>query len=102
VPIVLIAWFQWGWSAEFGWAVTALMIIHGLDGYLLVPLLFSEVVDLHPVAIMVAILVFGGLWGLWGVFFAIPLAVVVKAVLESWPKQAIDEQDATAGTGAVE
>ena len=50
------------------------------------PLLFSEAVDLHPVAIIVAILVFGGLWGFWGVFFAIPLATLVQAVISAWPK----------------
>ena len=60
-------------------------MIQALDGYLLVPLLFSEVVDLHPVAIIIAILVFGGLWGFWGVFFAIPLATLVQAVLKAWP-----------------
>ncbi len=46
------------------------------------------VVDLHPVAIMVAILVFGGLWGFWGVFFAIPLATLVQAILVAWPRPA--------------
>ncbi|MGD2082510.1 MAG: AI-2E family transporter, partial [Chromatiales bacterium] len=45
----------------------------------------SEVVNLHPVAIIVAILVFGGFWGFWGVFFAIPLATVVQAILTAWP-----------------
>ena len=39
---------------------------------------FSEAVDLHPITIIVAILVFGGLWG-FGVFFAIPLATLIKA-----------------------
>jgi len=34
----------------------------------------------------VAILVFGGFWGFWGVFFAIPLATLVQAVLSAWPK----------------
>ena len=43
-------------------------------------------VDLHPVAIIVAVLVFGGVWGFWGVFFAIPLATLVQAVLKAWPK----------------
>jgi len=43
-------------------------------GYVLVPLLLSEVVNPHPIAIIVAVLLFGGLWGFWGVFFAIPLA----------------------------
>jgi putative permease len=59
--------------------------IQALDGNVLVPLLFSEVVNLHPVAIIIAILVFGGLWGFWGVFFAIPLATLVQAVLKAWP-----------------
>jgi putative permease len=38
------------------------------------------------VAIIVAILVFGGFWGFWGVFFAIPLATLVHAVLHAWPR----------------
>lgn len=85
VPVLAVAWFQWGWSADFGWLTLAYLIIQGLDGNLLVPLLFSEVVSLHPVAIIVAILVFGGFWGFWGVFFAIPLATLVNAVLQAWP-----------------
>jgi putative permease len=87
VPVVLIAWFQWGWGAQFVWLTAAYLIIQMLDGNVLVPLLFSEVVNLHPVAIIVAILVFGGLWGFWGVFFAIPLATVVQAILTAWPRQ---------------
>ena len=66
--------------------IIAYAIIQALDGNLLVPLLFSEVVNLHPVAIILAILVFGGLWGFWGIFFAIPLATLVKAVLNAWPR----------------
>ncbi|WP_295441720.1 AI-2E family transporter [uncultured Thiodictyon sp.] len=87
VPVILIAWFQWGWSAEFIWLATIYGIAQALDGNVLVPLLFSEVVNLHPVAIIVAILVFGGLWGFWGVFFAIPLATLVHAILIAWPAQ---------------
>jgi len=63
----------------------AYAIIQALDGNVLVPLLFSEAVDLHPVAIIVAVLAFGGIWGFWGVFFAIPLASLIKAVLTAWP-----------------
>ncbi|HEB98696.1 MAG TPA: AI-2E family transporter [Thiotrichales bacterium] len=85
IPVALIAYFQWGWSAQFAWVVVAYGIIQALDGNVLVPLLFSEVVNLHPVAIIVAVLVFGGIWGFWGVFFAIPLATLVQAVLKAWP-----------------
>jgi len=86
VPVLLIAWFQWGWTSDFAWLAVAYFVIQALDGNVLVPLLFSEVVDLHPVAIIVAILVFGGLWGFWGVFFAIPLATLVQAILSAWPR----------------
>ncbi len=96
LPVLLIAWFQWGWSSEFIWLAVTYGVIQALDGNVLVPMLFSEVVNLHPVAIVVAILFFGGFWGFWGVFFAIPLATVVQAVLNAWPnvKNRIEEQQA--------
>ncbi|HHJ13193.1 MAG TPA: AI-2E family transporter [Gammaproteobacteria bacterium] len=87
VPIAAIGFFQWGWSSEFWYVMLAYGVIQALDGNVLVPLLFSEVVDLHPVAIIIAVLVFGGLWGFWGVFFAIPLATLVQAVLRAWPRR---------------
>jgi putative permease len=86
VPVALVALFQFGPSAEFVWVIVAYAIIQALDGNVLVPILFSEVVSLHPVAIIVAVLVFGGIWGFWGVFFAIPLATLVNAVLRAWPR----------------
>ena len=85
-PVAIIAYFQWGWSSEFAWLMAAYGIIQALDGNVLVPLLFSEAVNLHPIAIIASILVFGGLWGFWGVFFAIPFATLVKSVLASWPR----------------
>ncbi len=92
-PIALIAYFQFGWSWGFGHVMIAYAVIQALDGNLLVPLLFSEVVNLHPVAIILAILFFGGLWGFWGIFFAIPLATLVQAVLKSWPRPGMAEAD---------
>jgi putative permease len=92
VPVAIIAWFQWGWSADFAWVILAYGVIQALDGNLLVPLLFSEVVNLHPVAIIIAVLVFGGIWGLWGVFFAIPLATLVQAVLNAWPRKGAEDE----------
>ena len=87
VPVAVIAYFQFGWGSDFGWVIGAYAVIQALDGNMLVPLLFSEVVNLHPVAIIIAVLLFGGIWGFWGVFFAIPLATLVKAVLQAWPRR---------------
>lgn len=89
LPVLLIAWFQWGWGSDFIGLMVAYFVLQALDGNALVPLLFSEVVNLHPVAIIVGILVFGGIWGFWGVFFAIPLATLVQAILTAWPNQVV-------------
>lgn len=86
VPIALVAFVQFGWTAPFAYVMISYGVIQMLDGNVLVPWLFSEVNNLHPVAIIVAVLFFGGVWGFWGVFFAIPLATLVNAIIESWPK----------------
>lgn len=86
IPVALVALFQFGVSAEFVWILITYAVIQALDGNVLVPILFSEAVKLHPVAIITAVLVFGGIWGFWGVFFAIPLATLVNAVLRAWPR----------------
>jgi putative permease len=85
IPVAMIAWFQWGPSDSFLYVMIAYLIVQALDANVLVPLLFSEVVNMHPVAIIVSVLVFGGLWGVWGVFFAIPLATLVQSVINAWP-----------------
>ncbi len=87
LPVASVALFQWGVTSEFYWVLAVYIVIQTLDGNVLVPLLFSEAVNLHPVAIIVAVLFFGGIWGLWGVFFAIPLATLIKAVIYAWPKR---------------
>ncbi|MDM8349467.1 AI-2E family transporter [Pseudomonas sp. sp1636] len=87
VPVALIGLFQWGFSDQFLYLMVVYGVIQALDGNVLVPLLFSEAVNLHPVAIICAVLLFGGLWGFWGVFFAIPLATLFKAVLNAWPRK---------------
>ncbi len=87
MPVAVAAYIQFGWGNDFIWIMVAYAVIQALDGNLLVPLLFSDVVNLHPIAIITAVLVFGGLWGFWGVFFAIPLATLVKSLLKAWPSR---------------
>jgi putative permease len=87
LPVAGVGFFQWGLQPEFYSVIFAYGVIQFLDGNVLVPLLFSEAVNLHPVAIIAAILVFGGLWGFWGVFFALPLATVIQAIIGAWPDE---------------
>ena len=77
---------------DFTWLMVAYFVLQFLDGNVLVPILFSDAVNIHAVAIIAAILVFGGLWGFWGVFFAIPLATLIKAIIYAWPSPESDPQ----------
>jgi len=85
LPVAIVGFFQWGLSSEFYYLFGVYVFIQVLDGNVLVPYLFSEAVNLHPVAIILAVLFFGGIWGVWGVFFAIPLATLIKAIINAWP-----------------
>ena len=66
IPVFVVGMIQFGWT----WDLAVVMIVYGviqfLDGNVLVPLLFSEVVDLHPITIILAVLAFGGIWASGG------------------------------------
>ena len=76
IPVVMVGILQFGINGTFVSMLVVFFIIQALDGNLLVPLLFSEVLNMHPVGVVSAILIFGGMWGLWGIFFAIPLGLL--------------------------
>jgi len=82
IPVILLSFFQWGISDTTLYVLIAYAVVQALDANLLVPWLFSEVVNLHPIAIIVAILAFGSLWGVLGIFIAIPMAALVHSVLQ--------------------
>tara|TARA_B100001113_G_scaffold351843_1_gene351829 strand:- start:709 stop:1746 length:1038 start_codon:yes stop_codon:yes gene_type:complete len=86
VPVILIGLYEWGLTENFYWLLGFYLLIQVLDGNVLVPILFSSRNNLHPAVIIVAILFFGGIWGFWGLFFAIPLATFIKAIINSWPE----------------
>ncbi len=86
IPVALIGLYEWGLTSNFYWLIGLYLIIQMLDGNVLVPILFSNRNNLHPVIIIIAVLFFGGIWGFWGLFFAIPLATFIKAIINSWPE----------------
>ncbi|HBZ14180.1 AI-2E family transporter [Pantoea sp. NPDC088449] len=86
LPVIGVGLFQWGLGSDFWTMIAIYLVIQALDGNILVPILFSEAVNLHPLVIILSVVIFGGMWGFWGVFFAIPLATLVKAVVRAWPE----------------
>ena len=86
IPVAAIGLLQFGLTFDFWFLLGAYLALQILDGNLLVPLLLSDAVKLHPVIIILAVFVFGGMFGFWGVFFAIPIATLIKAIWNSWPE----------------
>lgn len=91
IPIVIVALLQWGWTEHFFYLLLTYAIIITLEANVLVPMLFSETMDLHPIVIILAVLFFGGLWGFWGIFFAIPLVTLVHVLLKAWPRKDVED-----------
>ena len=85
VPVVIVGLLQFGLESEFYILITLYLLLQILDGNLLVPIIFSDAVKLHPVVIILAVFIFGSMFGFWGVFFAIPIATFIKAVWNAWP-----------------
>ena len=96
---IMIAVFQWGFTETTYIFSAVVLILQLLDGYLLVPLLFSRAVSLHPVAVILSIVFFGGIWGIWGVVLAIPLGTFIKVVIEAWPAPRDDDNEDTEDWG---
>ena len=86
LPVAVLGLLQFGLTFDFWLLIGLYVILQMLDGYLLVPILFSDAVKLHPVIIMLAVFIFGGMFGFWGIFFAIPIATLIKAIWNSWPE----------------
>ena len=85
IPIVIIGILQFGLGSQFYLLIGLYLLLQFLDGNLLVPIIFSEAVKLHPIVIILAVFLFGSMFGFWGVFFSIPLATFIKAVWNAWP-----------------
>ncbi len=82
IPIIILSSVQLGLSKNLLNLATIYTVIQLLDGNLLVPLLFAEAVKLHPLAIVIAIVFFGSTLGLYGAIFAIPFAIIAKAIID--------------------
>jgi predicted PurR-regulated permease PerM len=70
------------------WVILAFVIIQQIEGNLLQPIVMSRAVDLHPALVVFAILVMGTLFGLIGVFLAVPLVAALQVLVrELWVKE---------------
>ena len=58
------------------------LVLHTISGYVLTPWLTSRTSRMNAVTVFVGVLVWGWLWGLWGLLLGVPILMVVKAVCD--------------------
>lgn len=57
------------------------LLLHTIEGQVLTPIVLGRRMALSPLVLILALMVFGWLWGLIGLLLAVPLLVCVKLVL---------------------
>lgn len=78
----LVGFLQFG-TLDMALAIGgASLVIHTIVGQLITPWLTSRASSMSPVAVFVSVLVWGWLWGLWGLLLGIPVMMAVKAVCD--------------------
>lgn len=81
VPIVLLQ-FGLGWQAFV--LLPGLLTIQFLVGNVLEPKLMGDELGLHPITILLALIVWGMIWGIPGMFLAVPLTATIKIVCDEF------------------
>ncbi len=85
VPGILIALADLGPGGQFWWIVIVYVLIAQVlvDNFILIPVLISRVSNLHPLAVILAIIMGGQLFGVVGMIIGVPVASIIKiAALE--------------------
>ena len=57
------------------------LVLHTLEGQIITPIILGKRMALSPLVLILALMVFGWLWGIVGLLLAVPLLVCVKLVL---------------------
>lgn len=57
-------------------------VVAALEGNLVTPWLTSKAGELNTVAVFIAVLFWGWVWGMWGLRLAVPMMVAIKAAAD--------------------
>jgi predicted PurR-regulated permease PerM len=80
IPAVIIA-FITGGIQEFFYVVIVFIIANQAEGHILAPNIVSRTIQLTPATVMLAVLIGGELYGVIGMFIAVPVAGIMRVLL---------------------
>ncbi len=79
LPAMLLALLQSKWLALY--VLGIMIVVQQIEGNIIAPKILGDCIGLHPLIIIFALLTGGHLWGLIGLFLAVPAAAVLKVLL---------------------
>jgi predicted PurR-regulated permease PerM len=82
---VLVAFMTTDTSWQPLTAFVSLWIIHIIDSNVISPLVIGSRVSLNPLMAIFVLFLFGELWGLAGLFLALPLTAITKVIFDTAP-----------------
>jgi predicted PurR-regulated permease PerM len=88
--LMILVGFSGGTQTGF-WAIGVYLIVHAVDGYVIVPMVAKRSVDLAPALVLGAQLLLGALFGILGLAFADPMVAMIKVALERGSKNAAED-----------
>ena len=80
-PTILVALAQYGWGRAFGVAL-GYLVIGSILGNIVEPALMGRRIGLSPLAVLVALVFWGWLWGPIGALLSVPVTMILKISLE--------------------
>ena len=87
VPAILITVLEKGSVSSALWIVALFCVIQLIDNAIVQPLVLARSVKIHPIFVLLAILVGGRWFGIWGMFFAVPLVGISKVIIVEVSKE---------------
>ena len=81
-----IALIQFGDPTMFAMVLCTLSISHAFLGHVLDPYLMGNNLNLSPIFIISSLAMWGMVWGIPGMFLAVPILAIVTIILSQFPK----------------
>lgn len=80
LPLILLDPEMSAWSMALAIIVTS--GIQVISGNIVEPKIIGESFELHPVAVLLSLMLWGMLWGVVGMFLAVPITAAIKILLD--------------------
>ena len=83
-PVLIVSLAQFGLDPYVIVILLFYALLQNIDGNIFLPFLMSGVVKLPAVVVLLSVFLFGAIFGIWGVFFAVPIASFIKSLMDNW------------------